>query len=134
MSVGGEAFLEEDRPFVHGVVRSEGVIVGEKRVDDVHEFGMTTRFKVAVRTLVDQVIREGWWECEVLVTLLQVLGPVSNRASHEAGEDKVELCAEVPLVFEVINVEANVWWDTSRVSRAIQIQYEARRFVTHNAG
>lgn len=48
-----------------------------------------------------------------LVTLLEIVGPVFDRARHEAGEDEVELLVKRPGIFQVIDVESDIGWDAT---------------------
>lgn len=50
----------------------------------------------------------------LLETLLEELGPVEDRARHEARKDEVERLGEDPLVLEVVDEEAGIERDTFR--------------------
>jgi hypothetical protein len=48
----------------------------------------------------------------VLKGLLDESWPVPKRTGHHAAVDKVESVGERPWLFQIINLELEIWWDT----------------------
>lgn len=51
-------------------------------------------------------------ERSVLKGLLDESWPISKRTGHHAAVDEVEFVGECPCLFQVVNLELDVWWDT----------------------
>lgn len=53
-------------------------------------------------------------ECrDLLEALLDEFRPVGNGTYQHTGEDKIELLSIAPRLFEVVDIEGDVRWDTA---------------------